>query len=159
MLRWALLLQEFDIEIKDRAGAENHVADHLSRLPDETRGVDKAEFIFDSFPDEILCSIALKEPWYAHIVNYLMTKLTPPSMSSHQVQKLQAESRYYVWDEPFLWRLCGDQIIRRCIPQEEQPQIISACHTLSCGGHFSSKRTARKILESGFYWPVRNALI
>ena len=35
LIRWALLLQEFDIKVRDRKGSENQVADHLSRLPQE----------------------------------------------------------------------------------------------------------------------------
>nr|KYP31036.1 Transposon Ty3-G Gag-Pol polyprotein [Cajanus cajan] len=154
LLRWALLLQEFDIEIKDRPGAENHVADHLSRLPEDTKGVDSSNSTFDAFPDSLLCTIARHEPWYAHIVNFLISGVTPPSMSTFQVQKLKGDAKFYAWDAPHLWRLCADQVIRRCIPEEEQESILTACHTLACGGHFGGKKTSRKVLDCGFYWPT-----
>ena len=154
LLRWALLLQEFDLEIKDRAGAENQVADHLSRLPYETKGVDNSNSTCDDFPDLLLCALTSREPWYANIVNYITTGVTPLSMSTFQAQKLKREARYYAWDAPHLWRSYTNQIIRRCVPDDEQGSILSACHTLSCGGHFSGKRTARKILDTGFFWPT-----
>ena len=48
LIRWVLLLQEFDLEIKDKKGTENLVADHLSRL----EGSSKEIQINDDFPDE-----------------------------------------------------------------------------------------------------------
>ncbi|KAL1555059.1 protein NYNRIN-like [Salvia divinorum] len=46
-----------------------------------------------------------------------------------------------------------DQVIRRCVPDWEQENVLIHCHNLACGGHFGPKRTARKVLDSGFYWP------
>ena len=46
-----------------------------------------------------------------------------------------------------------DQIIRRCVPEEEQLRILSHCHENACGGHFASQNTAMKVLQFGFYWP------
>ena len=46
-----------------------------------------------------------------------------------------------------------DQVVRRCVLQDEFHSILTFCHSHSCGGHFGAKRTAHKVLESGFYWP------
>ncbi|KAJ8755397.1 hypothetical protein K2173_019195 [Erythroxylum novogranatense] len=126
----------------------------LIRLPNDTQGVDSSDLTCDSFPDSVLCASIVKEPWFAHIVNYLMSGLTPPFMSQAQAQKLKSETRHYIWDAPHLWRMCSDQVIRKCVPHEEYDDIMSACHSMVCGGHFSARKTSRKILESGFYWPT-----
>ncbi|XP_038697988.1 uncharacterized protein LOC119995546 [Tripterygium wilfordii] len=69
LIRWILLLQEFDLDIRDKKGSENVVADHLSRITD---GGNHANMpIVESFPDEQLFSMREVEPWYADIVNYL----------------------------------------------------------------------------------------
>lgn len=44
-------------------------------------------------------------------------------------------------------------LIRRCIPESDKQSVISFCHDHACGGHFSGKKTAAKILQCGFYWP------
>ncbi|CAH9110594.1 unnamed protein product [Cuscuta europaea] len=149
LIRWILLLQEFDLEIKDKKGAENSVADHLSRL--EVEG--DVGPIGDFFPHESFLLIDTELPWYADLVNYLVSRQLPSDLSKHQKEKLKSDARFYLWDEPYLWRFCSDQIIRRCIPQKEQPPILEFCHSQACGGHFGPKRTARKILDCGFYWP------
>ena len=76
LIRWVLLLQEFDLEIKDKKGTENLVADHLSRL----EGLSKEIQINDDFPDEQLLAIEDKKPvpWFADLVNYLVEKVLPP---------------------------------------------------------------------------------
>ena len=51
LIRWILLLQEFDLVNKDKKGSENLVADHLSRLVNEEVTLKKLE-IRDEFPDE-----------------------------------------------------------------------------------------------------------
>jgi hypothetical protein len=46
-----------------------------------------------------------------------------------------------------------DQVVRRCVPQDEFHSILTFGHSHSCGRHFGAKRTAYKVLESGLYWP------
>ena len=81
-LIWSiLLLQEFDVEIKDRKGTEDQVADHLSRLVDHGKSSLDSTLINEFFPDEQLFAIQEEEPWYADIVNFLVSKVIPPELS------------------------------------------------------------------------------
>ncbi|KAM2137806.1 hypothetical protein ACFX1Q_009939 [Malus domestica] len=149
LIRWMLLLQEFDIEIRDKKGSENVVADHLSRLVHEEDVIP----IPETFPDEQLMSIKVSEPWYADLVNFLVSKRFPSEFTRHQRDKLRHDARFFVWDDPYLWKFCPDQIIRRCVHDSECHSILSFCHTYACGGHFGTQRTALKVLQCGFYWP------
>jgi len=92
-------------------------------------------------------------PWYANLVNYLVTKEFPPGLSKSQKDKLRADARYYFWDTPYLWEFCVDQVVKRCVPQEEFHSILTFCHSHFCDGYFGAKRTTHKALESGLYWP------
>ncbi|CAM8963625.1 unnamed protein product [Rhodiola kirilowii] len=152
LIRWVLLLQEFDIEIRDKKGVENVVADHLSRV----ELYDSKWFsapIQDSFVGEYLMSAEGDAPWYADYVNYLTCNILPEGLNYNQKSKfLHDVSRYY-WDDPFLYKLCSDGIYRTCVPKEDFKGIIACCHSSSYGGHGSASKTTSKTLQSGFYWP------
>ncbi|CAN6559826.1 unnamed protein product [Malus baccata var. baccata] len=152
LIRWILLLQEFDLEIKDKKGSENVVADHLSRLVHSNTEEDLIP-LSESFPDEQLFSLKITDPWYADIINYKVIKKIPDDFTRAQKDKLVKTAKYYEWDDPYLWKYCNDQLIRRCVPEYEFKSILTFCHSYACGGHFGAKRTALKVLESGFYWP------
>ena len=81
LIRWNLLLQEFDVEIKDKKGSENAVADHLSRL--EIEKGDQIMPIQEVFPDELLFKAEVKLLWYTNFVNYLAYGVLSPNLSSH----------------------------------------------------------------------------
>ena len=69
-------------------------------------------------------------------------------------KKFFAYAKHYFWDEPFLFKVCADGIIRRCVPEEEMYSILQHCHDREVGGHFGPTRTAAKVLQSGFFWPT-----
>ena len=152
LIRWVLLLQEFDVEIKDKKGTENLVADHLSRLEGASDDIQ----VNDDFPDERILTIEEKRavPWFADYVNYLVAKVVPPEFNYQQKKRFFAHLKHYYWEEPILYRHCADQVIRRCVLEDEMTSILNHCHSLPCGGHFGGQRTAAKVLQSGFYWPT-----
>ena len=151
LTRWILLCQEFNLTIKDKKGVENVVADHLSRLVPESNshGVP----IGESFPDEQLFALA-HCPWYADIVNNLVTGQIPTQWTSQQKKKFLTDIKKYYFDDPYLFKYCPDQIMRRCVPNDEQIRILTFCHFEACGGHFSARKTTDKILQAGFYRPT-----
>jgi hypothetical protein len=71
----------------------------------------------------------------------------PSHWPRHDISKFLAEVKHFFWDDPYLFKYCPDQIIRRCIPESDQKNVISFCHDHACGGHFNSKKTAAKIFK------------
>ena len=152
LIRWILLLQEFDLEIKDKKGAENVVADHLSRLHFKSNVASDTP-IDDSFPDDHLFAITAETPWYADFANFCVSGFHPPDLTFQQRKKFYHDAKQYFWDDPFLYRKCADGIFRRCISESEVNDILQHCHSLACGGHHGPSKTAAKVLQSGFFWP------
>ncbi|XP_070057288.1 uncharacterized protein [Nicotiana tomentosiformis] len=128
--------------------------EHQGRL--EEAGSPKEDLeINDAFPDENLLAISsTSTPWYADIANFLASDLIPSILNVYQKKKFLRECRQYYWEEPFLFQICADNIIRRYFSEEEVIQILKACHDSPVGGHHSGNRTAAKVLECGYYWPL-----
>ncbi|KAM2129063.1 hypothetical protein ACFX1R_008783 [Malus domestica] len=151
LIRWVLLLQEFDLEIKDKKGSENVLADHLSRLIIPTAKEADSLPLSESFSDEQLFAAQIYTPWFADIVNYLATGVVHPDFAFQQKKKFLSDVKHYFWDEPYLYKYCPDQIFRRCIPEVEQDSVLRFAHQYACGGHFGQKMTAEKIMQSGLF--------
>lgn len=77
----------------------------------------------------------------------------PAQWNTQARRRFLAEVKRFSFDDPYLFKYCADQIIRRCVPDSEHRSIMNFCHTEACGGHFSFKKTAAKVLQCGFYWP------
>ncbi|RDX88656.1 Retrovirus-related Pol polyprotein from transposon 17.6, partial [Mucuna pruriens] len=100
LIRWILLLQEFNIEIKNKKGVENSMADHLSRIKMENDLMP----IRDEFPDEQLLYINMPTSWFANICNFVAASQFPSEASRLYKEKLKSDAKYYIWDDPYLWR-------------------------------------------------------
>ncbi|GJZ81718.1 reverse transcriptase domain-containing protein [Tanacetum coccineum] len=152
LLRWVLLLQEFDFKVIDTKGAENYAADHLSRLE-----IDPKE-INENFPLETLNMVTSRgnpsTPWFADYANYHAGNFIVKGMSTQQKNKFFKDVKHYFWDDPFLFKTCADQVIRRCVSGQEAVDILTACHSGPTGGHYGANYTAKKVFDSGFYWPT-----
>ncbi|GJV67703.1 reverse transcriptase domain-containing protein [Tanacetum coccineum] len=106
LIRWILLLQEFDIEIKDRKGTENVAADHLSRIENDETSDDSE--VDDNFLGETLMEININEPWFADFANYLVGNIIPKGMTYQQKNKFFSDLKHYFWEEPYLFKVCSD---------------------------------------------------
>ena len=95
LIRWVLLPQEFDLEIKDKKGCDNVIADHLLRVEKTTVKEEEME-VAENFLDEQLFQLSFQLPWYANIVNFLACEVIPPKFSHQQRKKLRTDSRFYI---------------------------------------------------------------
>jgi len=94
LIRWMLLLQEFDLEIKDKKGSENHMADHLSRLANEAITAKETEVV-DEFPNEKLL-VVQERPWFADMANFKAVNIVPENMDWQQKKKLFKKTKQYI---------------------------------------------------------------
>nr|GEZ05382.1 reverse transcriptase domain-containing protein [Tanacetum cinerariifolium] len=128
LLRWVLLLQEFTFKVIDTKGAENLAADHLSRLENPHQNVLDPKEINESFPLETLNMVSFHDnsstPWFADFANYHAGNFVVKGMLTQQKNKFFKDLKHYFWDDPFF------------------------------GGHHGPNYTAKKVFDSGFYWPT-----
>nr|GEZ29749.1 hypothetical protein [Tanacetum cinerariifolium] len=113
--------------------------------------------INETFPLESLNKIAYQDkstPWFVDFANYHAKKFIIKRMTSQQKQKNFKDARHYFWDDPYLFRTCPDQIIRRCVAGQEAIDILNACHSGPTGGYYEANYTSKKVFDSGFYWPT-----
>nr|GEW78086.1 hypothetical protein [Tanacetum cinerariifolium] len=90
---------------------------------------------------------------FYYLANYHAGNFIIKGMTSQQKKKFFKDARHYFWDDPYLFRTCADQIIRRCVAGKEAIDILNACHSGPIGGHYGASYTVKKVFDSGFYWP------
>ncbi|GJU17122.1 reverse transcriptase domain-containing protein [Tanacetum coccineum] len=93
-------------------------------------------------------------PWFADYANYHAGNFIIKGMTTQQKKKFFKDVKHYFWDDPYLFRTCADQIIRRCVHGQEAFEILKACQEGPTGGHRSANLTARKVFDAGFFWPT-----
>eukprot|EP00253_Pinus_taeda_P032367 PITA_32367 len=102
----------------------------------------------DQMPDEHLFSISVFSPWFADIANYLVSAQFPPHLSSKEKRKIVRKNTPFTWIGGNFFKLGLDQILRRCVREEEVFDILLTCHDGPCGGHFAAKIIAFKIFQA-----------
>nr|GEX81589.1 DNA-directed DNA polymerase [Tanacetum cinerariifolium] len=122
LLRWVLLLQEFDFKVLDMKGAENLATDHLSRLENPYENVLDSKEINETFPLETLSMVTFRgdsgTPWFVDFANYHAGNF-----------------------------IVKDQVIRRCVHGKKALKIPKACHNGPTGGHHGANLTAKKGID------------
>nr|GEU71037.1 reverse transcriptase domain-containing protein [Tanacetum cinerariifolium] len=106
LLRWVLLLQEFDITILDKKGSENLAADHLPRLENPHQDVLENKDINENFPLETLGSLTSNSTsWFVDISNSHAGNFIKKGLTSQQKKKFFNDVKHYFWDDPYLFRI------------------------------------------------------
>ncbi|GKB48200.1 reverse transcriptase domain-containing protein [Tanacetum coccineum] len=162
LLRWVLVLQEFDFNVIDTKGAENLAADHLSRLENPYKNVLDPKEVNEKFPLETLNMVTSRSdsstPWFADYANYHTGNFIVKGMSSQQKNKFFKDFKHYFWDNPYLFKICADQMIWRCVAGQEAVDILTACHSGPTGGHYGANYTAKKFAKVMLKYGVTHRL-
>nr|GEU38408.1 reverse transcriptase domain-containing protein [Tanacetum cinerariifolium] len=158
LLHWVLLLQEFTFKVIDTKGAENLAVDHLSRLENPHQNVLDPKEINESFPLKTLNLVSSRgnssTPWFADFANYHVGNFVLKGMRSQQKSKFFKDVKHYFWDDPFLFKICADQVIRRYAHGQKAIDILKAYQYGPNEGHHGPNYTAKNVFDSGFYWPT-----
>nr|GEW07543.1 DNA-directed DNA polymerase [Tanacetum cinerariifolium] len=135
-------------------GSENLAADHLSRLENPHKDVLENKDINENFPLETLGSLSSDSTlWFADIGNFHARNFIKKGLTSQQKKKFFKDVKHYFWDDPYLFRIYADQIIRRCVHSQKGIDILKACHKGPTGGHHGVNLTAKEVFDAGFFWP------
>nr|GEU47197.1 reverse transcriptase domain-containing protein [Tanacetum cinerariifolium] len=112
--------------------------------------------INETFPLETLNVVSFRgdssTPWFADFANYHAGNFVVKGMPSQQKNKFFKDVKHYFWDDPFLFKICADQVIRWCVHGQETVGILKACHNGPIGGHHGLNYTIKKVFDSDFYW-------
>nr|GEZ56730.1 reverse transcriptase domain-containing protein [Tanacetum cinerariifolium]GEZ56745.1 reverse transcriptase domain-containing protein [Tanacetum cinerariifolium] len=137
---------------------ENLVADHLSRLENPYENALDPKEINETFPLETLSMVTFcgdsSASWFADFANYHAGNFIVKGMTSQQKNMFFKDVKHYFWDDPFLFKICADQVIQRYVHGKEALDILVACHNGPTGGHHGANLTAKKIFDVGFFWPT-----
>ncbi|GJZ55870.1 hypothetical protein Tco_0611063 [Tanacetum coccineum] len=152
LLRWILLLPEFTFKVIDTKGAENLVADHLSRLENPYKNVLDPKEVNKKFPLETLNMVTFRGDsstlWFTDYANYYAGNFIVKGMSSQQKNKFFKDVKHYFWDDPFLFKICADQVIWRGVHGKEALNILEACHNRPTRGYNCTNLTAKCLLRT-----------
>nr|GEV39106.1 hypothetical protein [Tanacetum cinerariifolium] len=87
-------------------------------------------------PFELMCDAS----------NFAIGNFIVKGMPSQQKNKFFKDVKHYFWDDPLLFKICTDQVIRRCVHGQEAVDILKACHNGPTGGHHGPNYTAKKVM-------------
>ncbi|GJY43652.1 hypothetical protein Tco_0431865 [Tanacetum coccineum] len=115
--------------LKKQKEAENLAADHSSRLENPHMKVLTEREIADKFSDEHLMVLNSKfkddEPWYADFINYIVGKVVPLNWTFEKRKRFFSQFKTYFWEEPYAFKLCAENIMRRCVAGSETLEILA----------------------------------
>ncbi|GJT09825.1 reverse transcriptase domain-containing protein [Tanacetum coccineum] len=159
LLRWILLLQEFNFNVIDTKRAENYVADHLSRLENPYENVLDSKEINENFPLETLNMVTSRgnqsNPNVCRLLQITTREFHDKGMSTlKQKNKLFKDANTIFRTYPFSFKSVRYPVIHLCDVRSKSNRQPHTCHNGPTGGHYGANYTAKKVFDLGFYWPT-----
>ncbi|GJY53836.1 reverse transcriptase domain-containing protein [Tanacetum coccineum] len=132
------------------------VLSKYKRLENPNQSELEKKEITETFPLETLGMVTFRgdasTPWFVDFANYHARNFVVKGMASQQKKKIFKDVKHYFWDDPYLFKVCADQVIRRCVFGQEAHDILMACHNRPTRGHHGANYMAKKVFDSEFYW-------
>jgi hypothetical protein len=158
LARWTLLLQEYEFDIVHRPRAQHAVADYLSRL----ESGEAPARVADNFPDAGIMTVTPEvgprddsDKWLTDMIYFLSHGLPSKELSKAERKRLGVRSRAFSLMNDNLYHQSADGIIcRHVVRQDERAEVLRECHSVVAGGHYAREVTARKVWQSGLWWPT-----
>jgi ribonuclease HI len=152
--KWIMRMQEYDLEIKPTKTIRGTglagllTRSHPSVIVEPPQVDDLIAF------EEVVNEIELaSQPWYGPIIYFLINGVCPPDMDTKAKRTLRLQIVRYVLQGQVLYRRNLDGVLSRCLTPDQAQMALEQCHSGVCGGHFSAKTTAAKVLHAGYFWP------
>ena len=60
----------------------------------------------------------------------------------------------YYFDDPYLFKYCPDQLLRRCVSNDDHIGVLTFCHSEACGGNFPTRKRRTKSCKLVFIGPL-----
>ncbi|GJW70100.1 reverse transcriptase domain-containing protein [Tanacetum coccineum] len=151
LLWWVLLRQEFDFNVIDTKGAKNLTADHLSRLENPYENVLDPKEVNEKFPLETLNMVTSRSdsstPWFADYANYHAGNFIVKGMSSQQKNNFFKDVKHYFWDDPYLFKICADQMMIGGVLLSKKLLIILKVAIVDQRGTLRVKEKFRSVMK------------
>ncbi|RDX62303.1 hypothetical protein CR513_59381, partial [Mucuna pruriens] len=122
------------------------VVDHLSSLDQSVMQHIGDGEIKETFSDKCLLVITLSS-LAPYIINYITNQVFLPNFTPQENKKLWSDVKHYLWDDLYLFKVCEDNMVRRCILIEEAYSILTHCHSMEVRGHFGPTQIAYKGID------------
>jgi hypothetical protein len=148
--RWITKIQEYDLEVRPTKLVRGQ---GLAKLMEE-KNLEVVEDQQVSSQVNLLTDPFKNFDWYQDIILYLTNLSYPPNFTKTQRRSLQLHAaKYCFWQGRLGWRN-PEGVILRCVDLDESKELLKELHSGVCGGHFSARTTAHKIMRTGYYWPT-----
>nr|GEW41038.1 reverse transcriptase domain-containing protein [Tanacetum cinerariifolium] len=107
---------------------------------------------------DVRTGIGLLRSLPSHLGKLGLGNFVVKGMSSQQKNKFFKDVKHYFWDDPFLFKICADQVILRCVHGREAIDILKAFHNGPSGDTMARATPPRRCLTLDFIDPLSTVM-